>query len=203
MSLKVVRRLKKPETELVPTGVQCNACGREQAVEESNIHDFMHDFHHIELGGGYGDDYPEDLSTLTFMTCGDCLKKWTDTFVVPPTYSRYQEVKTVEATHSETLETWVVDTTWAYPKGTEFDIPDESHPPEGVKYPTSGIYEHYKGNRYEVECSVLAGDVAAPEVFVVYQALYGESQRWIRPLTMWNEEVTVDGHLIPRFRLLG
>lgn len=164
----------------------------------------MWDFHHIQLGGGYGDDYPSDLQTISFIVCGDCLKKWTSTFVVPPD-ERWAvgPQPTIEATHSETLETWVIDRVWAYPKGTPFEWPDETTKPEGVKYPTEGIYKHYKGNMYEVECSVLAGDVAAPEVFVVYQALYGESRRWIRPLTMWNEEVTVDGHLIPRFRLLG
>jgi Protein of unknown function (DUF1653) len=203
MSLKVVRRLKKPETELVPTGVQCNACGRESPATSHPGDDWMWDFHHIELGGGYGDEYPSDLQTISFIVCGGCLKKWTSTFTVPPDEKWAMGLQpTVEAKHSETLETWVIDRVWAYPKGTTFEWPEETLKPERVKYPTEGIYEHYKGNKYEVECSVLGGDPTAPEVFVVYQALYGNSERWIRPLTMWNEEVMVEDRLIPRFRLL-
>ena len=37
------------------------------------------------------------------------------------------------------------------------------------------------------------------EELVVYKALYGERQIWVRPLKMFLEEVEVDGKKIPRF----
>ena len=35
---------------------------------------------------------------------------------------------------------------------------------------------------------------------VVYRALYDEYGLWVRPLSMFIEEVLVDGVMIPRFR---
>ncbi len=68
-----------------------------------------------------------------------------------------------------------------------------------------GLYEHYKGNRYEV-----VGDAIHTETrehLVIYKALYKgnfkEGQLWARPLAMFLENVTVDGREIPRFRYLG
>ncbi|MFT6715832.1 MAG: hypothetical protein ACJA0Q_000461, partial [Saprospiraceae bacterium] len=34
---------------------------------------------------------------------------------------------------------------------------------------------------------------------VVYKPLYGESKLWVRPLAMFNEEVTVEGIQMKRF----
>jgi len=38
---------------------------------------------------------------------------------------------------------------------------------------------------------------------VVYKALYGEFGIWVRPLSMWTEQVERKGKLIPRFRYIG
>jgi len=61
-----------------------------------------------------------------------------------------------------------------------------------------GLYEHYKGHRYEV--LDLARHSETEEWFVVYRALYGERGVWIRPLDMFAERVVVDGVEMPRFR---
>ena len=37
---------------------------------------------------------------------------------------------------------------------------------------------------------------------VVYQALYGEYGIWVRPISMWNEIVDVNGEKTPRFKFL-
>ena len=37
------------------------------------------------------------------------------------------------------------------------------------------------------------------EPMVVYQALYGDHGIWVRPASMWNEEVTRDGVTYRRF----
>ncbi len=64
-----------------------------------------------------------------------------------------------------------------------------------------GIYEHYKGNRYELIGT--ANHSETLEKMVVYKALYGEGDIWVRPLYMWNEEVEVMGKRVPRFRYIG
>ncbi len=61
-----------------------------------------------------------------------------------------------------------------------------------------GIYEHYKGNKYEV-IGVAKHSETLEEV-VIYRALYGEGHTWVRPITMFFEDIDVGGKRIPRFR---
>ena len=62
----------------------------------------------------------------------------------------------------------------------------------------TGIYRHYKGNCYEV--IGIASHSETLEPMVVYRALYGEHGLWVRPASMWNEEVeTADGKKVKRF----
>ncbi len=60
-----------------------------------------------------------------------------------------------------------------------------------------GIYEHYKGNRYEL--IDIANHSETLEKMVVYKALYGKMELWVRPLSMWDEEVTVGDKKVKRF----
>ena len=62
---------------------------------------------------------------------------------------------------------------------------------------TLGTYRHFKGGRYEV--IALAKHSETEEVMVVYKALYGEGQVWVRPLKMWEESVSYQGKSVPRF----
>jgi len=64
-----------------------------------------------------------------------------------------------------------------------------------------GLYEHYKGKQYEV-IGVGKHSETLDEI-VVYRALDGEKELWIRPLSMFLEEVEIDGIKKPRFRYLG
>ncbi|OGZ17871.1 MAG: hypothetical protein A2494_02095 [Candidatus Lloydbacteria bacterium RIFOXYC12_FULL_46_25] len=63
-----------------------------------------------------------------------------------------------------------------------------------------GIYEHYKGGRYEV--IEMARHSETLEPLVVYRALYGECALWVRPFHMFIEDVVVEGISVPRFRLI-
>ena len=63
-----------------------------------------------------------------------------------------------------------------------------------------GIYEHFKGNRYELLYVATHSETLEP--MVVYRALYGEGGVWVRPAGMWNEHVEKDGYSGPRFRLI-
>lgn len=60
-----------------------------------------------------------------------------------------------------------------------------------------GKYKHYKGNYYEV--IDVAKHSETLEEMVVYRALYGEFGLWVRPASMWNEEVEVNGEIHKRF----
>ena len=62
------------------------------------------------------------------------------------------------------------------------------------------IYEHYKGNRYEL--IAIANHSETLEKMVVYKALYGEGEYWVRPLSMWEELVEINGDQVPRFRYI-
>ena len=60
-----------------------------------------------------------------------------------------------------------------------------------------GRYRHYKGNLYEV--IGIARHSETEEEMVVYRKLYGDHSLWVRPLTMFLEQVEVNGCLVPRF----
>ena len=61
-----------------------------------------------------------------------------------------------------------------------------------------GLYEHYKGMRYEVIDTVRHSETLEP--MTLYRALYGEHGVWVRPAAMFNENVVIDGVERPRFR---
>lgn len=63
-----------------------------------------------------------------------------------------------------------------------------------------GKYRHYKGGEYEV--IGIAHHSETLEDMVVYRALYGDGDIWVRPLSMWNETVEVSGTLVKRFTLI-
>ena len=60
-----------------------------------------------------------------------------------------------------------------------------------------GIYRHYKGNQYEVVG--FAKNSETLEDMVVYNALYGEGGAWVRPLSMWENQIEVNGKSVKRF----
>jgi len=62
-----------------------------------------------------------------------------------------------------------------------------------------GLYRHYKGKIYEV--TGIATHSETLEKLVVYKATYqkeGENL-WVRPLSMFTEEIVVEGKTVKRF----
>ena len=57
------------------------------------------------------------------------------------------------------------------------------------------------GNEYEVIAIAKHSETQGP--MVVYKALYGENDVWVRPAFMWNEEVEKDGKTYKRFEFIG
>ena len=59
-------------------------------------------------------------------------------------------------------------------------------------------YKHYKGNVYKfiLECT----NSETLEPMVVYEAMYGDHQIWVRPKKMFDETVTLpNGETVKRF----
>jgi len=65
----------------------------------------------------------------------------------------------------------------------------------------TGIYEHYKGNRYMV--IDIARHSETDELLVLYRTMYGDEDLWVRPWAMFFEKVLVDGVKTPRFKYIG
>ncbi|WP_394553058.1 DUF1653 domain-containing protein [Agromyces sp. MMS24-JH15] len=60
-----------------------------------------------------------------------------------------------------------------------------------------GIYEHFKGSRYEVYA--VGRHSETDEALVFYRALYGEYGFWARPVAMFEDVIERDGYAGPRF----
>ncbi len=60
-----------------------------------------------------------------------------------------------------------------------------------------GKYRHFKGNKYEILHIAKHSEDLQP--MVVYRALYGDGEVWVRPLSMFTDTVTREGKTVPRF----
>ena len=65
----------------------------------------------------------------------------------------------------------------------------------------TGIYEHYKGMKYEVIDTLRHSETE--ELMVLYRALYGDEGLWARPFSMFFENVTINDITQPRFKYIG
>ena len=57
------------------------------------------------------------------------------------------------------------------------------------------------GKQYEVIGIAKHSETLAE--MVVYRALYGDGEIWVRPAEMWNETVERDGKVFKRFEYIG
>ncbi len=64
-----------------------------------------------------------------------------------------------------------------------------------------GKWRHFKGGEYQVLGIAHDSETMAPTV--VYRALYGAGELWVRPAEMWLEQVTRNGVTRPRFSYEG
>ncbi|MBU2540143.1 DUF1653 domain-containing protein [Patescibacteria group bacterium] len=75
----------------------------------------------------------------------------------------------------------------------------------------TGIYQHFKGNNYEVLGTAKHSETL--EELVVYKSLYacpsearkrmrGDGELWVRPLKMFLEKVEIGGKKVPRFKYI-
>jgi hypothetical protein len=64
-----------------------------------------------------------------------------------------------------------------------------------------GIYEHFKGQRYEVVG--VGRHTETDEALVFYRQLYGDYAFWMRPAAMFADAVERDDYSGPRFRRIA
>ncbi len=64
-----------------------------------------------------------------------------------------------------------------------------------------GKYRHYKGKEYEI--IGIAKHSETLEELVVYRALYGDNQIWVRPLKIFLETVKYEGKTVQRFEFIS
>jgi hypothetical protein len=66
-----------------------------------------------------------------------------------------------------------------------------------------GIYRHSKSGR-EYRVIGIAKHSETLEDLVVYEALYENevSKLWVRPLSMFEEEIEIEGEKVPRFEFI-
>ena len=63
-----------------------------------------------------------------------------------------------------------------------------------------GIYRHFKGNLYEL-FAIGKNSENPEELMAIYRSVSDPKNVWVRPLSMWDEEVTApDGTKTPRFK---
>ena len=64
-----------------------------------------------------------------------------------------------------------------------------------------GLYEHYKGNQYQVLDLVRHSETE--EWLVLYQPCYGDKGLWVRPIEMFFESIiNQQGDSVERFRFI-
>lgn len=64
-----------------------------------------------------------------------------------------------------------------------------------------GRYRHFKGNLYEV--IGVAKHSETLEDMVIYRSMVDPEKLWVRPAAMWEETVSRDGYVGPRFVYLS
>lgn len=64
-----------------------------------------------------------------------------------------------------------------------------------------GIYRHYKNHLYEV--MDVAKHSESLEDMVIYKALYGNLELWVRPLKSFLEDLEINGEIKKRFEYIG
>lgn len=79
------------------------------------------------------------------------------------------------------------------------DTPQEKSEP--LPKLRSGRYRHFKGREYELLSVARHSETGEP--MVVYRALYDEGGVWVRPASMWNEDMTREGITQKRFTYIG
>ncbi|MDO8427939.1 MAG: DUF1653 domain-containing protein [Candidatus Diapherotrites archaeon] len=67
-----------------------------------------------------------------------------------------------------------------------------------MKKTKPGVYQHFRGNHYLVLGTGKHSETL--EDYVIYQALYGKHELWLRPKKSFLEKIKVKGKKVSRFK---
>ena len=71
------------------------------------------------------------------------------------------------------------------------------------KITIGATYVHYKGSDKRYTVRGLATLESTNELCVIYQTEYGDKLTFVRPLSIWLEDVEWNGKTVPRFKRLS
>lgn len=163
----------------------CNKCGRTGKGKYEN-----YDLHIIQLAGGYGDDFPADFQSVTFVTCGDCLKAWTDTFKHPVEIGGgYPNAVPFDALYTTVVEEFC----WEHPAGMHVTIeaptmrrPEDEYihenPPDDAPDMAPGVYWC---SDHPFQCLMTVWSPVGKQSVAVLRQLFSENQILAIPEPLW------------------
>jgi hypothetical protein len=64
----------------------------------------------------------------------------------------------------------------------------------------TGLYKHFKGKFYEVLGTARHSETL--EELVVYKAIYGKKELWVRPFSMFFDKIENGGKTLKRFKFV-
>lgn len=87
--------MSDPQAEPHAGDWRCDCCGEDRSPNFEAICDNP-DLHTLELHGYYGSVFPQDLDSLSMSVCGGCLRKWVESFAIPPTTTCWSPALTAD-----------------------------------------------------------------------------------------------------------
>jgi hypothetical protein len=205
MPIRTVKRMEKRVITEVQ-GFVCNSCGKtEEALDSFSC---SCTFHVWQLTGGFEGRFPGDMDSYEIVICEDCLEKWVKSFKYPDIRDPKYHDLPIEAKDSETLAPLIVEMGWVRPAEAKLlkkwapNVDVSLDFPCGKVWKYGRVWEHFKKKDKYIIID-FAKKVSEPhEVCVVYQALYADSDIWVRPVSEWESTIEREGYRGPRFRRL-
>ncbi len=140
--------------------------------------------------------YFDTVAQATKVKCPVKIIAGLGDYICPPStvmalYNTFKGIKSIDFIQAKTHQ-------YNPPEKDVFTLNFDPQNPTGeIK---KGVYRHFKGNEYEVIDFGYHSETT--EEYVIYKALYGENDIWLRPKYMFNEYVIVDGKPVKRFNFI-
>ena len=140
--------------------------------------------------------YFDTVAQATKVKCPVKILAGLGDYIYPPStvmalYNTFKGIKAIDFVQAKTHP-------YNPPEKEVFTLNFDPKNPSGEV--EKGIYRHFKGNEYEVIDFGYHSETT--EEYVIYKALYGNGDIWLRPKYMFNEYVIVDGKPVKRFELI-
>lgn len=156
------------------------------------------------LNGGYEYYEKSNFMTAEFILSGISVKNITDRISGITLYNyllyTHNMISNIKPEHTESGNEYILFGHHRFIMDSDEYISDkdvinasialEKFNQDSCRIVPQATYRHFKGNLYKVLSIVV--DLKTAEIYVLYQALYGEHKYYVRPLTMFESEVDRD-----------